>query len=264
MMLPSRARWWGQGAQQCKVLYCCRRGPYFNGVNNMKLVYWDIDGTLINTGRAGLYAIEEVFHTLPGKEHLPVPKIAAGGRTDNYICQQLLYKATGIMPTDDEVSTFCRGYEKKLLKWLKVKQDEGVIFHHVRSILAAFAEKEGYKQLLLTGNSVYGAQMKLDFFDLSQYFDFAHSGFACQYYYRDDLAKNAYRIAKDAWGDAIEDMFVIGDTPYDIQCGKAIGAKTISVATGHYDYDHLASCKPWKLIKELPEPEAFQALLEED
>ena len=58
-------------------------------------------------------------------------------------------------------------------------------------------------------------------------------------------------------------MYVIGDTPYDIQCGKAIGAKTISVATGHYSYDHLASCEPWKLIPELPEPQAFLQLLQE-
>ena len=49
-----------------------------DGVNTVKLLYWDIDGTLLNTGRAGLYAIEEVFHDLKGAD-VPVPKIAAGG-----------------------------------------------------------------------------------------------------------------------------------------------------------------------------------------
>ena len=210
----------------------------------MKLLYWDIDGTLLNTGRAGLYAIEEVFHTLQGP-NVPVPQIAAGGRTDNYICQQLLYKATGRMPTDAEVSVFCRSYEKKLL-----------------DVLAFFAKQKDYRQLLLTGNSIYGARMKLDFFGLSQYFDFEHSGFACQFYYRNDLARHAYAIAKAAWGDDIEDMYVIGDTPYDIQCGKAIGAKTISVATGHYAYDTLSQYKPWKQIKQLPAPQSFLQLLE--
>ncbi len=227
----------------------------------MKLLYWDIDGTLLNTGRAGLYAIEEVFHTLQGA-NVPVPKIAAGGRTDNYICQQLLYKATGRMPTDEEVSVFCRQYEKKLLKWLQLKKEESVIFDQVRDILDFFDKREEYKQLLLTGNSIYGARMKLDFFGLSQYFDFNHSGFACQFYYRDDLARHAYAIAKNAWGDRIETMYVIGDTPYDIQCGKAIGAKTISVATGHYSYDALAQCLPWKQIRKLPSPQEFLQLLE--
>ena len=71
----------------------------------MKLLYWDIDGTLLNTGHAGLNAIKEVLHDLKG-EDTPVPKIDAGGRTDNYICQQLLYKSTGVMPTDEEVFAF--------------------------------------------------------------------------------------------------------------------------------------------------------------
>ena len=226
----------------------------------MKLLYWDIDGTLLNTGRAGLHAIEEVFHTLKGAD-VPVPRIAAGGRTDNYICQQLLYKANGVMPTDEEVNAFCRGYEKGLLKWLKIKKDESVVFAPVRDVLEFFDHQPEYKQLLLTGNSVYGAQMKLDFFGLSQYFDFEHSGFACNFYYRDDLARHARAIADKAWGDAVEEVYVIGDTPYDIQCGKAIGAKTVSVATGHYSQEQLADCKPWLLLAELPRPEKFLALL---
>lgn len=229
----------------------------------MKLLYWDIDGTLLNTGRAGLYAIEEVFHTMQG-ENAAVPPISAGGRTDNYICQQLLYKATGRMPTDEEVSWFCREYEKKLMKWLKVKREESVIFEPVRDILAFFADRPPFKQLLLTGNSVHGARMKLDFFGLSSYFDFDHSGFACNFYYRDDLARHAYGLAKDAWGDAVEEMYVIGDTPYDIQCGKAIGAKTISVATGHYSCEQLAHHEPWKLLQTLPGPEEFLDLLESE
>lgn len=228
----------------------------------MNLLYWDIDGTLINTGRAGLYAIEEVFHTLPGKENLPVPQISAGGRTDNYICQQLLYKATGKMPSDADVDRFCRGYERKLLKWLELKQDEGVVFPNVRAILSYFANQRDYRQLLLTGNSQYGAKMKLDFFSLSQYFDFDHSGFACQYYVRDDLARHAWQIATATWGRDIENVYVIGDTPHDIQCGKVIGAKTISVVTGHYSYDKLLACNPWKIIRELPDPETFAALLQ--
>lgn len=227
----------------------------------MNLLYWDIDGTLLNTGRAGLYAIEEVFHAIQGDD-VPVPHITAGGRTDNYICQQLLYKANGVMPTDKEVSAFCRGYETHLLKWLKARQEEGVVFAPARDLLVFFSQRREYRQLLLTGNSLYGARMKLDFFGLSQYFDFEHSGFACDFYYRNDLARHAYTIAEKAWGDQIDEVYVIGDTPYDIQCGKAIGAKTISVATGHYTCEQLAAHQPWRLLPQLPEPDYFLKLLE--
>lgn len=230
-------------------------------MKTVKLLYWDIDGTLLNTGHAGLNAIKEVLRDLKG-EDTPVPKIDAGGRTDNYICQQLLYKSTGVMPTDEEVFAFCRNYEQKLLKWLKRKAHEGVILPNAAENLAFFHGREGYCQLLLTGNSRVGASLKMDFFGLSQYFDFDHSGFTFDYYYRDDLARNALAIAKRTWGDDIEAMYVIGDTPHDIQCGKAIGARTIGVATGRHSYDDLAKCEPWKIISSLPEPEAFEALLE--
>ena len=60
----------------------------------MKLIYWDIDGTMINTGMAGTHAIYDVFRRLMGDD-AAVPHISAGGRTDNYICQQLLYQARG-------------------------------------------------------------------------------------------------------------------------------------------------------------------------
>ena len=59
-------------------------------------------------------------------------------------------------------------------------------------------------------------------------------------------------IARREWGEDIEAIYVIGDTIYDIQCGKAIGAKTISVATGHYDKDVLTEQKPWRLFTHLP------------
>lgn len=226
----------------------------------MKIIYWDIDGTLLNTGSAGLYAMTEVFQQLHGKD-TPMPMIAAGGRTDNYICQQLLYKAHGVMPTDTEVQEFCRHYEATLLKWLRKKGKNGGVFSQVRPLLSYLDGLKNVTQLLLTGNSEEGARLKLEFFALAPYFDFSVSGFACNFYYRDDLARNAYKIAKNTWGSEIEEIVVIGDTPYDIQCGKAIGAKTVSVATGHYSYEALKACNPWIVTEVLPSPKDFAALL---
>lgn len=227
----------------------------------MKLLYWDIDGTLVNTGMAGMHAIHEVFHQLQGNDQA-VPKIAAGGRTDNYICQQLLYQARGVMPGDEEVDAFCRQYERQLMKWLK--KMNGEVIPPARELLPFFAKRADVRQCLLTGNSIYGARMKLEFFNLSQYFDFDHSGFACQFYYRNEMARHAYELAKEAWGDDIGTMYVIGDTPYDIQCGKAIGARTISVSTGHYSYEELKKHEPWRLVHQLPGPQEFLAMLEEE
>ena len=227
----------------------------------MKLIYWDIDGTLVDTGMAGMHAIHEVFHALQGHDRV-VPRLSAGGRTDNYICQQLLYQATGVMPSDEEVDTFCRGYEKNLMKWLK--KMKGTTITPTEELVQYCANHKDYCQLLLTGTRVNGARMKLEFFQMAQYFDFDHSGFACHYYYRNDLALHAYDIACATWGDAIDTIYVIGDTPYDIECGKAIGAKTISVATGHYSLEELKTYEPWQLVPRLPKLEGFLEMLEQD
>ena len=217
----------------------------------MKLLYWDIDGTMINTGMAGMHAIYDVFHRLMG-DNAAIPHISAGGRTDNYICQQLLYQARGVMPTDEEVFAFCREYEQSLLTWLKKTRESSRVLKNVKENLDYFHRDPQVVQLLMTGNSRYGAKLKLEVFGLDRYFDFEHSGFAEEFYVRDDLARHAYDIARREWGEDIEATYVIGDTIYDIQCGKAIGAKTISVATGHYDKDVLAKQKPWRLFTHLP------------
>jgi phosphoglycolate phosphatase-like HAD superfamily hydrolase len=55
--------------------------------------------------------------------------------------------------------------------------------------------------------------------------------------------------------------YVIGDTPHDIACGKAIAARTIAVATGSYDADQLAAHEPWLVLERLPGPATFRRLL---
>lgn len=224
------------------------------GEGTMNVLFWDIDGTLLQTGKAGLYAFEQVFDELQG-ERVNLSGFNAGGRTDNYICQQLLYRATGRMPDHEEVRKFCHHYEKLLLQCLE--KTEGEVFEPIRTILPFFQKRSDYVQLLLTGNSDSGAFMKLKHYGLEQYFDFKHSGFACDYYYRDDMARHALELVQKEWGDQLENLYVIGDTPYDIQCGKAIGAYTIAVATGHYPLEKLQEHDPWWLVPRLPAPEVM-------
>ena len=118
----------------------------------MKLLYWDIDGTMINTGMAGMHAIYDVFHRLMGDD-TAIPHISAGGRTDNYICQQLLYQSRGVMPTDEEVFAFCREYEQSLLTWLKKTRESSRVLKNVKENLDYFHRDPQVVQLLMTGNS---------------------------------------------------------------------------------------------------------------
>lgn len=226
----------------------------------MKILFWDVDGTLLHTGRAGLFAIEQALTDLTGNDQIKLQRFNAGGRTDNYICQQILYQATGQMPTDEEVFSFCRHYETLLVDFLK--RTQGEVIHPVPELLSYFDRQEEYVQLLLTGNSREGAERKLTHYGIDHYFDFDLSGFAEHFYYRNDLAAYAWEKVKNAFGDTIEDVFVIGDTPFDVECGKHIGAKTIAVATGARDLQTLQDCMPWWAVQRLPNPEEMKKQLE--
>jgi phosphoglycolate phosphatase-like HAD superfamily hydrolase len=80
---------------------------------------------------------------------------------------------------------------------------------------------------------------------------------------RSSIARRALELARQAAPVADDRVFVIGDTPHDIACATAIGARTIAVATGGYTIDELAEHKPWRVFAELPPSEQFAALIDD-
>lgn len=226
----------------------------------MNVLFWDIDQTLVMTGHAGFLAIAHTLAELMG-EDAPLPTFDAGGRTDNFICREILRYATGKEPEIHEMETFGRHYEKVLLACMQ--ETDGYVLPHVKELLAYFSGLPNYDQLLLTGNSREGAKLKLSHYGLASYFDFDHSAFASTHFNREDVAADALRLAREKWGEKLEKIFIIGDTEHDIRCGKSIGAYTIAVATGTRSYAELATHAPWRLYHELPSADEFHAMLRE-
>jgi phosphoglycolate phosphatase-like HAD superfamily hydrolase len=123
--------------------------------------------------------------------------------------------------------------------------------------------------LLLTGNTRGGARAKLAHYGLLQYFQGPDGGeapfgaFAEHGEKREAIAAAALALAEKTVGERIpgERCFVIGDTPHDVSCGRAIGARTVAVATGGYGLAELQACAPWRLWERVPEPEEFERTL---
>ncbi len=226
----------------------------------MNVLFWDIDQTLVMTGHAGFLAIAQTLSELMGPE-APFPRFDAGGRTDNYICREILRHATGKEPTMDEIHGFCRRYEKVLLACMQ--ETKGYILPNVKELLAYFDTHPDFDQLLLTGNSRDGAELKLGHYGLAKYFDFDYSAFAEDSFDRHDVAARAKELAEAKWGDRLERIFIIGDTEHDIRCGKGIGAYTIAVATGTRTQAELEEYEPWCALRELPPVEEFYSILAE-
>lgn len=226
----------------------------------MNILFWDIDGTLLRTAKAGLYAFEQAAGDLyPVK--IDWSAIPTAGRTDNYIAAEIIKAATGREPDEPAVRQLIARYESLLPGYLAKYQ--GHVLPSVREILTHFWGRPDCLTLLLTGNTETGAQAKLRRYEIDHFFDFPLSAFAGHHVYRNDIARQALTRLKARLPDVNPDrIYIIGDTPHDIECGKAIGARTIAVATGRFSRDELAAHSPWRALEELPGADQFAAMIE--
>lgn len=227
----------------------------------MNILFWDIDGTLMRTSRAGLYAFEQATVDLWGAT-INFDHIESAGRTDHYIGGQIIQNLTGRPPSEEEILALTGRYEQLLPSYL-VKKD-GRVMPSVFDILDELTTRSDYKLLLLTGNSRRGAEIKLAYFDLIQYFDLDNSAFCDANFKRGDIAQQGLQTLQSVYGSVSAlRMFVIGDTPHDIQCGKEIAAYTIGVATGSYSLEQLKSHSPWWAVETLPSAAEFITKIEQ-
>ncbi len=233
----------------------------FKELKTLKVLFWDIDGTLLRTAKAGLFAFrqatEELYAASPDFD-----TVKTAGMTDCHIAAQIIALASGREPRPEETAALVARYIELLPPHLEARR--GFVIPPVADILEYLAGKPGYVSLLLTGNTSAGARAKLTSYAIAHYFDFAASAFGDDCLSRSDIAARALASARQRYPAVPpEDIFVIGDTPNDISCGKAIGARTVAVATGTYSAAELAAHSPWWAVEQLPAPAEFAAKLAE-
>ena len=203
------------------------------------LLLFDIDGTLLLTGRAGMRAMVGTFETLFG-----VPAafagVAMGGRTDSWLVSDALTR-WGLPDTPDNHARFQAAYLPRLGEEI-LEPGTGVkgVMPGVRELLDAARAHPRLHLALLTGNYREAAAIKLRHFGLWDYFAFG--------VYSDDSADRnpLVPIARErAIAHGIPEspgarVVVIGDTPHDVTCAAIAGARSIAVATGGHTCDELA------------------------
>ncbi|SFL77862.1 HAD family hydrolase [Pelosinus propionicus] len=226
----------------------------------MKILFWDIDGTLLKTAKAGLYAFEEaVSEALHTKVDFTTIKTA--GMTDYYISHQILLLATGREPSVHEICNLVSLYEKILPSHLASRK--GHLTPSVKDILIYLQQNPDYVSLILTGNTEFGAKAKLRQYELDSFFNFSSSAFCDNCFNRREISKQALVKLQQHYPQVpLDQVYVIGDTPNDIDCGKAIGVQTIAVATGGYTLQELQDHSPWWAVSTLPSPQEFAEHLE--
>jgi phosphoglycolate phosphatase-like HAD superfamily hydrolase len=220
----------------------------------MTILFWDIDGTLLTTGRAGAPAWDAAVREVIGRDY-ELTQFNIAGMTDYQIAAQT-FAQLNVDRDEAALRRMVTRYEDLLPEHLPLKQ--GRVLPNVREILDALAGRPDVRSYLLTGNTARGARAKLTHYGLFDYF--AGGAFAEDTGDRASIARRAIELARQA--GPVSDSFVIGDTPHDIHCANAIGARTIAVATGGgYSLDDLRAHNPWQGFEELPAPPEFIELI---
>jgi len=217
------------------------------------LILWDIDGTILHSGGAGMKALEAALQEVFGVGG-SLAGIEFAGRTDPWIVRQI-FARFGIEHTPENLSRYIDGYIALLPGILGTSSAR--ILPGVAKILGQAAEHPSVVQGLLTGNLRRGAETKLGYHGLWNYFPIG--AFADDSEVRNELGPHALRRATSHWGEefAIDRVWIVGDTPHDIACARAIGAKAMAVATGSSKAHELAGFGPDVVLESLDDTEAF-------
>ncbi|HEY8505762.1 MAG TPA: HAD family hydrolase [Gemmataceae bacterium] len=216
----------------------------------MRVIFFDIDGTLIRSGGAGKAAMEAALRDAFGVREVR-GDIPFSGRTDRAIGRDLL-AAHGIEPTPENRARLEAAYLEHLPGSLA--RVAGCVLPGVAALMAELAARERMALGLLTGNVRRGARAKLSHYGLWDYFPFG--GFGDRHFERDDVAREALSEAARHLGRPPDpsDVWVVGDTPLDVRCARAIGAKAVAVATGWHSPEELAAARPDWLLADFSDP----------
>lgn len=235
-------------------------------IENLRILLWDIDGTLIHSTRTGAYkdyfipSLEKVYGTA-GK----LGEMQVSGMTDTQIAYESL-QSEGFEVADifAKLDDFIKTLKEEMSRAIAEKDNPYGVFDGVREILTETHNNSNFINSLLTGNLSVAAEIKLNQVDLWHYFDGKPHSFGEISHQRSELARFAGKQYNEFLRAELkpEQFIIIGDTPNDIACARAFGAKAVAVATGrNHSAEELAEFKPDILLEDLTDtPKVLQIL----
>ncbi|RKY77653.1 hydrolase [candidate division KSB1 bacterium] len=228
----------------------------------MKLLLFDIDGTLLHSGGAGKRAMNKTFTEIFGIQNA-FKNISMAGMTDPGIIKKALDKHH--LPWNpDKVELFKHRYFQQLRIEIEFPNPRKHIKPGIPELLAYLNKDPRFWLGLLTGNWQEGARIKLSHFGLNRYFKFG--AFGDDSSDRNKLLPFALKRfeALNTHSIDLNNVYVIGDTPLDIQCAQPYGAKTIGIATGGHSLDELRQEAPDYVFSDLSDLHSFLEIFEDD
>jgi phosphoglycolate phosphatase-like HAD superfamily hydrolase len=224
----------------------------------VRLILFDIDGTLVHTGGAGTKAFALTFAHVFGLKH-GSEKMKFAGRTDVSLVREF-FKIHGVPESRENFASFFESYPF-LLSHVLAHSTGAECMGVTRFVNDLLNLPQPPMIGLLTGNIQLGAEIKLRHFNLWE--QFAFGGFADDHEERNHIAVAALARGRRVLDPHLQpqEVVVIGDTPFDVKCGKFIGAKTLAVATGGAKFDELKKCEADWVVEDLTKISAKEICL---
>jgi len=217
----------------------------------MRLVLFDIDGTLLNSGGLGRASMQRALGMVFGSPGNPAYRY--DGKTDKQIVRDVM-RLEG--HSDEHIDSRMEKLIELYLEGLRTGAKSGKFnvrpLEGVVELLGALEAREDVVLGLLTGNVEPGARTKLSAAGINPD-RFRVNAFGSDHEHRPELPAIAQRRASETLGLDIagDRLIVIGDTPADIECGRALGARAIGVASGHYTVEQLEAHNPYAVFPSL-------------
>ncbi|MBI2485668.1 MAG: HAD hydrolase-like protein [Deltaproteobacteria bacterium] len=213
----------------------------------MKLLLFDIDGTILLSGGAAIRAVNSAFKKIYSVQNA-MDGIRADGKTDPIILKEMFNKSLRRDFLAEEPNRVFKEYVIYLREEM-VSSQGFRIMPGIPELIDVLSKRKDLALGIATGNIQEGAWIKLERAGLNFYFKFG--GFGSDSENREQLIRIAIERGKSLANHnrEFENIFVIGDTPFDIIHGRAAGATPVAVATGSYSVNDLEKYNPDHLFE---------------
>lgn len=227
----------------------------------MRLILWDVDGTLVRTPGTR-EAFTAVLSEVTGAA-IDVHGHPMSGKTDPQIALELLSSVMPVEEAAERVGPLLERYATELAGIADLIRREGRVLPGVRALLGRLSRAGAVAQTLLTGNLQATARIKVSAFGLDRFLDLDVGAYGSDHHDRDELVPIALRKLAEQRGARVEptDVWVVGDSPLDLACARAGGARCLLVATNRHPYEELDGLGADALVEDLSATEPLADLL---
>jgi phosphoglycolate phosphatase len=221
-------------------------------MSSLKLILFDIDGTLLDTGGAGAKSWTWAFEHAFDRPGVDIGKYSSAGMTDPVVARKTFTEAMGHAPSGEELARLMAAYLSVLPDYVAASEGYRVL-PGVEELLPRLHEA-GILLGVTTGALEAGAHAKLGRARLNHFF--LVGGYGSDSEDRVELTTTAVERAERLLGTSLDprQVAVVGDTPLDISAAQGAGVVSVGVATGKYDLDELRAANPDHALSSLAEP----------